>query len=539
VFALRRLRVVVAALGLVANAACDVELPSGVVRCDPTRAQPCPDDYVCAPDPLRPSDGTFCFRALADGGPFDAQPFDAGELDAGDGAVPDAGDGGVCWPRIASGFAATLRSADEVRVHAVARGPDGTVCVAGSFSGSVVFDDLVRSSGNRDAMVACWSADGDEIGFAQSTGLGAAELFDVAIGPEGTIYAAGYVSEGEAFGSHLHMPIPPSDTSRDFAVVAYDAKSLGGGDPSWAVLSGNDQPNVATAIAIDPSVGGDAARICVGGSSSGLVAFTAELVLETPNEDGVVFCVSAGGIPTEAFTAIAGERAGDTVWDLVIARDGTFYVAGEKWDGVDGEVVSDPWIAARGSGGSIATLQLTSCKGSDMPDAAYALALHEPGDPSDSTLFVAGRIEGPADFGSSVGCATGAGADATAFIASIRADDLETLAVDFIGVDAGDTAEARGIAIDGECVFVSGWFDHDAAYDLVSHGGTDGFVVGYDRVSFTAIGAVELGGPGDDRAHDVVAGPIVAGVVAGDHRFGSAPAGLGGTNGAATFVPAP
>jgi hypothetical protein len=222
--------------------------------------------------------------------------------------------------------------------------------------------------------------------------------------------------------------------------------------------------------------------------------------------DGFLACFDPTGSATLAADVIVTPGA-DAVYDVAV-DGGSVYLAGEIATGTS----FDAWFGVY-AGGTLAASRTITDAGAPDADAARVIAIA--GDAVYGGGFLAGANEAPSPIATTSARA--------GFLARLRASDLAVERVELVADSTMARAEVLGLAVDRECVFVSGWFEGRAEYGLSSVGSRDVFLAGFDGDLFP-LGARGFGSMSEDRAEGlattVSTGPLLAGSFAGEASFG-------------------
>lgn len=205
---------------------------------------------------------------------------------------------------------------------------DGSVVVAGTFSGTVDFDPgvgtaLLVSRGGTDGFMARYTADGAFVSVAQVGGLGDDAATALARSPDGDIIVGGEMRGATTFGSSLAPLVLQSLGDADFWLARYSPQ-LG---LQWALRGGGSDYDVVgnAGIAIQSN------RILVTGLFTGTANFNPgganTLLTSFGGTDVFIAAYDLNG----AFAGLArgfGGAGSDGVNGLVTDAIGNLYLAG-------------------------------------------------------------------------------------------------------------------------------------------------------------------------------------------------------------------
>jgi ELWxxDGT repeat protein len=301
---------------------------------------------------------TGCFRGATD---FDPGP-DVYSLSSAGGKdvfiCELDGDGKLVWAESLGG------SVDDEGRHIALR-PDGGICIAGTFGGTVDINpgpessDALSSSGDTDNFILSLDAAGKYLWARDLSDTSYVSVSSIAVAADGGVYIAGDFKNSVDFNPGPYNYTLTSAGDAD----AYVQKLNSSGKFAWAAALGGTEWDIASDIAVGPD-----GSVYIAGTFNGTADFD-------PGA-GVYNLTSAGG--EDAFISVL-DSTGGLVWSravgstsddfgsgIYVASDGSIYTTGS----FTGTVDFDPTAGA---------FNLTSVK-SDSSDFFFSKigAVHAP-----------------------------------------------------------------------------------------------------------------------------------------------------------------
>jgi len=256
-------------------------------------------------------------------------------------------------------WSTAMGGSDSDYFYGVAINTDGTIIAAG-YASSTDGDFAIAPGHGDDALLAKYSADGDLIWAKTFGGNGHDQFHAVAIGPDGTIAAAGFTAS-----TNGDFPVTKGDRSVLVATFSPD------GDLEWAKISGTNGRDEFDGLAIES----DGTIIAGGVTSSTNGDFP---VKTTDPDDGssVIAAYSATGKLLWHSTATNGSWA--VYWALTLTNDGSIIATGTSLGGPTFTKFSQ-------NGDTLWTTELTDMFSSDFSSAAQTV--------DDSIIAVGGQYQ--------------------------------------------------------------------------------------------------------------------------------------------------
>ena len=396
-------------------------------------------------------------------------------------------------------YSTYLGGAAADKAYGLALHPNGEVTVAGStgssdFATVNAYDSTI--GGSVDGFVTRLAANGGSLVY--STFLGGSgfneAIYDVAVDGAGNAWVTGYTDSSDfplvsAFDSTL-------GTGND----AFVAKLAASGSSllSSSYLGGSDGSDSGNGIAVD----GSGNAYVTGSAASTNFPTTASAFSTAASGGGDLFVskVAAAG-SSLAYSTYVGGSGFDRGSGIEVDGSGVAYVAGYSQStnfpvsagaydttksGTDNEGVV---LAVDASLSGASSRVFASYLGGTAADLAYDVALGA------TTVYVAGST-GSGDLPVTADAHQAAlDGSSDAFLAALSTDGSTLTHLTYLGGSSSETA--YGIDVDtAENVYLSGStgssnFDTTAgAYDQISNGGTDGFVVKFSGVPQGALPGV-------------------------------------------------
>jgi hypothetical protein len=404
------------------------------------------------------------------------------------------------------------------RAYAVAVDASGSMYVAGE-TASVKFGTVttvgqpVRT--NREMFVSKLSANGTSLTYTTILGSsGNDSARAVALGPSGTVYAAG-VSSGTNFPATASAYQKTSGGSDDAVVAKLDSA----GKLSWATYIGDVSADVATGLAADAA--GD---LYVAGSTASLQFPTTAAAPQRQHgggfNDAFLLKLSASG-STLAYSTLLGGSGNDVARGVAITAGGQACVAGVS-QSANLAVKSAYQSTYKGNGDAMVACMnaagdswtYVTYLGGTGVDEANAIALDASGN-----AWVAGMTFSesfPTTYGA---YQTTRRSGYEAFLAKLAAAGSTLSFSSYLGGKGSDTATSVAIDTSG-ATWVAGFtnssdFPAAAAWQPALRGGFDGFATQFSLDERTLLASSYLGGSLDDRILSLAASAtkmVVAGV---------------------------
>ena len=341
-------------------------------------------------------------------------------------------------------------------VQATATDASGNVYVAGWFGGAAYFGStmLVATGSSYDAFVAKWSpTTGVFVWAVQAGGTGRDQVNGLAVSG-GNVYLAGTYSDAAAtFGSTTLANAGSGDVFLAKLTDVGPSASF-----NWALRAGgssNDEANglalLGTSLYMAGSFGGTAGfggtSLTVAGGGNGVDVYVAKAV-DAGSRADFVWAYGAGGTGGDLASAVA--VLGSSVY--ISGWFGSSTAAfGSSSLGLAGSY--DGFVAKLTDAGPTASFGWAKGLGGTARDQANALAVSSTG------VYVAGYFESPT---MTLGTTTLASAGSyDAFVAKLT-DAGSTGSIVWAQRAGGSAAEeARSLAVDGDNVYVGGYFASD------------------------------------------------------------------------------
>lgn len=390
-------------------------------------------------------------------------PTDSGATDSG---ADDSGTpaGGEAWARLEGIYGSQYG-------EGIAATPGQDVVIVGSFENGIdLGDGGYASRGSDDILVATLSGTDGALAWNVVSGDGRSQVAaDVAVAPDGSIYAAGWF-EGE-----LVTPVATLSSRGD--ADGFLARWSADGALAWALQLGGRADDRMRAVTADNS------GACVGGFTQGGITGVGVDLSAGSLLDGVVVCVDAAGTPVWGTTLGEGDSTAPVLGihmsaDAVAA---TGYFTGEVdlGFGVEASVADrDAWVATWSRSGVPRSGQVWGAVGDQ---ASYGVDIDASG-----VFTIVGTWAG----GALPGGELPAGTDA--FVATASATSVVSGAGDDVFLDLSRAADGRLAAVGS----TSGALD-----GTVDHGDEDVLIVVFEDT--TPVHTLRYGGPGADTARAV------------------------------------
>jgi hypothetical protein len=372
-------------------------------------------------------DGRALPRAAAGGADAGRQPEADAQVgtDAGADASPDLGPapGAVEWG-IAVGAGAPAGGSTTVR--AIVPLPDGSVLVAGGFTGTVSFapDVTETAAAPRGAFVARYRSDQRLVWVTTLSAPGGdVEIADMTLLDAGEVAIVGWFASTLAIGDPAHAPAPLVSAG---GLDLFAARIATDGSVRWSKRAGGADDDIARGGAARIAPDGSVALALTGAIGPGAQFGTGERAeIQAPAGSGPIFvAVFDGADGSFAWAAFPGGEVPAQGYDVAIEASGlvgvTGYVNGLAPFGTDPEgttVTVDPatgraFVAAWDAQGRLAwALPLAGSMGEG--DAIV--------DAPDGGFIAAGLYEGAAVFGG-VTLTSDSAAQPGCFLAAVGAD---------------------------------------------------------------------------------------------------------------------
>ncbi|MDT9177010.1 MAG: SBBP repeat-containing protein [Limnospira sp. PMC 1291.21] len=336
-----------------------------------------------------------------------------------------------------------LGSGEEDSATALTTGSDGSIYVAGYTYGDL---DGQTNSGRADAFISRFQPDGTQ-DWTRLLGSGDSRYAHaLTTGSDGSIYVAG-TTWGDLDGQTNSGSWPD----------AFITKFQPDGTQDWTRLLGNSDGDGAHAL----TTGSDGSIYVAGRTRGDLDGQT-----YSGEEDAFITKYQPNG--AKAWTRLLGTRLWDVAHALTTGSDGSIYVAGRTFGGLDGQThsggfyfVPDAFISRFQPDG---TTDWTRQLGTRGGDVAHALTTG-----SDGSIYVAGYTEG--NLGGQTNSGSGRG---DAFISRFQPDGTQDW-TRLLGTSASDSASALTTGSDGS-IYVAGWTGGDLDGQTNSGGEWDAFI---------------------------------------------------------------
>ena len=345
-------------------------------------------------------------------------------------------DGTKVWTRL-------LGTSGYDGANALTTGLDGSIYIAGYTVGAL---DGQTNSGNVDAFLTKYSADGTKA-WTKLLGTSGAEIANaLTTGLDGSIYVSGYT--GGALDGQTYSG------SGDAFLTKYSAD----GTKAWTKLLGSSGYEAATALTTDLD-----GSIYVSGQTNGALDGQTQTI--NYGADSFLTKYSADG--TKAWTKLLGSSRYDYAYALTAGLDGSIYVAGYTNGSLDGQTNSGDYDAFLTKYSTDGTKVWTKLLGSSGADYAYALTTG-----LDGSIYIAGDTSGALDG------QTNSGSN-DAFLTKYSADGTKAW-TKLLGSSGGGYPAALTTGLDGSIYIAA---DTSGALDgQTNSGGYDAFLVKFSEV---------------------------------------------------------
>ena len=358
----------------------------------------------------------------------------------------------------------------------IAISPDGNyIYITGYTEGALAGYSHI---GGKDAFIAVYDANGNEIWIKQIATSADEEGYSIAVSPD-AIYVAGY-TEGLLNGE--------ANKNRDAFIIKYNFDS----NRVWTRLLGSDYDDTARGVAVSPDGNG----IYITGEANG------DILSATNKGYDDVLIAKYSNAGTLQWVKLLSTTAFDRGWDIITSNNGNYiYIVGDTEGTFEGNVKFggfDAFIAKYDHvGNKIWVRQL----GSAFDDVAYGIAVT----PDDAFVYLIGEAKGAVDGHPSFG-----GYDI--LIAKYDANGNK-LAVSLLGSTAttngynNDTGMAVVVSPNDSHFYIAGYVEGDLNdQSNQGNGYADGFIVAYDN-NFNILWTKLIGSTSYDTFEDMVISP--------------------------------
>lgn len=371
----------------------------------------------------------------------------------------------------------------------------GNSYTAGFFTGTADFGfGQVVSVGTKDAFVLKRNPSGTPVWLRVFGGSGEEEIRDVAMAPDGSLYATGWFDSPLLVLGNMATLVNPDTMTQKAMLFRLDSA----GTTLWALQSSGTGSGQSFSVACDR-----AGNAYIAGAYIDTILWNSMMLLSSGSRD--VFVVGYDSSGAILFASSAGSAHDDAAYGIACDPHGCFIVIAGYFNfgamqtdsacfgsqTVQSIGYTDAFVARYDLGGNCAWVRAAG--GSNFGDEARGVAVSDSG-----TVFVTGHFSGNALFGANL-------------LSTLSSSDAFIAAYDSIGNCAWATslgsmpqgnATAYDVALDGMGnPAVVGGFEGQFLFGqkmYVSTGWYDGFAACFGRTSGVPFWAASTGGLDED-----------------------------------------